>query len=188
MSGWREISRDQLAETPYLSVSRETVATPSRPDGLDWLVVRRKQAAVVAARTVAGEYLLVRQERVAARRAFWEFAAGQIDTAVVDDAAVRETAARELGEETGHEIGSDGELLALGRYFSSPGFTDELCHLFLATNVVPRAGGAALDANEMIVECRAFSRDELTEMIRSGEVCDANTLCSFARLLALGLF
>ncbi len=188
MSGWREIGCETLAKTPYLTVNRETVATPSRPEGLEWMVVRRKQAAVIAARTAAGDYLMVRQERVAARRAFWEFAAGQIDAADVDEAAIREAATRELGEETGYQMGGDGEMTALGQYYSSPGFTDELCHLFLATGVVPRAGGAALDENEAIVECRAFSREQLVEMIRSGEVCDANTLCSVARLMARELF
>ncbi len=188
MSGWREIGRETLAETPFLVVNRETVATPSRPEGLDWMVVRRKQAAVIAARTVAMDYLLVRQERVAARRAFWEFAAGQIDESVVDAAAIRSTAVRELGEETGYEIGNEGDLTELGIYYSSPGFTDEMCHLFLATGVVRREAGAELDENEGIVECRAFSREEVTAMIRSGEICDANTLCCCARLMVRGIF
>ncbi len=182
------MGRETLADTPYLRVNVETVATPSRPEGVEWLVVRRKQAAVIAARTVAGEYLLVRQERVAARRAFWEFAAGQVDAPAVDAAAIRETAVRELGEETGYEIGAGGELVELGSYYSSPGFTDELCHLFLASGVVPRAAGMTLDANEGIVECRAFSRADLALMIADGEICDANTLCSVARLMLRGLF
>lgn len=186
MTGWRDLKCDVLADTPFLQLNRETVGTPTRPEGLEWLVVRRKQAAVIAARTPAGEYLMVRQERIAARRVFWEFAAGQIDADRIDDAAIRQTAERELGEETGYEVG--GELIALGDYYSSPGFTDERCHLFLATDVVPRSAGAALDENEGITECRAFSRVALTAMIAEGEICDANTLCSVARLTALGLF
>ncbi len=186
MSDWRDLRCDVLTETPFLQVNRELVATPSRPDGQEWMVVRRKQAAVIAARTPAGNYLMVRQERIAARRVFWEFAAGQVDVERVDNAAIRETAQRELGEETGYEIG--GELIALGDYFSSPGFTDERCHLFLATDVVPRIGGMALDENEGITECREFSREVLTGMIASGEICDANTLCSVARLTAMRLF
>ncbi|MGC1479465.1 MAG: NUDIX hydrolase [Chthoniobacterales bacterium] len=183
---WQVLESEAVAKTPYLEVNREVVVTPTRPEGLNWMVVRRKQAAIISARTPEGNYLMVRQERIPVRREFWEFAAGQVDETDVDEAAIRKTAVRELGEETGYEIG--GELIPMGYYFSSPGFTDEWCHLFLATDVVPRAGGVALDENEGITECREFAREELVAMIASGEICDANTLCSVARMTALGLF
>lgn len=183
MSGWREISRETLVDSPYLQVYREIVATPSRPEGTDWMVVRRKQAAVVAPRTPEGNFLLVRQERVPVRLEMWEFPAGQVDGEATP-AAIRETAHRELGEEAGCRV--TGELIPLGSYFSSVGFTDEQAHLFLATGVVPRDEGHAHDEHEAIVECRAFPPGELREWIATGKICDANTLSLFARLAALG--
>jgi len=183
MSGWRELDTKVLTETPYLRVVQEHVATPSRPQGVEWTVVRRKQAAVVAPRTVDGRYILVRQERVAVRKELWEFPAGQID-GVVTPETILETAHRELGEEAGYRV--SGELIALGVFYPSVGFTDELGHLFLATEVVPRDGGHAHDEAEAIVDCRAFTVVELREAIASGEICDANTLCLFARLVTLG--
>jgi ADP-ribose pyrophosphatase len=77
-------------------------------------------------------------------------------------------------------------MIALGSFYSSAGFTDEQSHLFLATDVVPRDEGHAHDEAEAILECRAFPADELRAAIASGEICDANTLCLFARLAALG--
>ncbi len=183
MSGWKELSREVLTETPYMSVVRSRVATPSRPQGIQWTVVHRKQAAVVAPRTPEGSYLLVRQERVAVRRDLWEFPAGQVDGDVTPE-SILETAHRELGEEAGCRV--TGEIIPLGAFYPSAGFTDEQSHLFLATNVVPRDEGHAHDEAEAIFECHAFPPEELRARIASGEICDANTLSLFARLVALG--
>lgn len=182
-AGWRELARETCVDTRYLKVNRETVATPTRPGGVEWMVARRPQAAIIAPRTPEGAFLLVRQERVPIRRELWEFPAGQIDGEVTPETIVA-TAHRELGEETGCRV--TGTLTPLGSYFPSAGFTDEFCHLFLATGVVPREEGHQHDEHEAIVECRAFTLAELRSMIASGEICDANTLCLFARLVACG--
>lgn len=182
---WRVMKSETLCDTPYLRVYRETIATPTRPDGVEWLVVRRRNASVVAPRMPDGKYLLVRQERVAPRREFWEFPAGQVDEEE-SEASIRETALRELGEEAGVEC--RGELVPLGKFYSSPGFTDECAWLFLATNVVPRAEGIAHDEHEAILAVEAFTPGRLREMIASGEIVDANTLALFARLQAGGLW
>ena len=111
---WREISRDLRADSPFLRVYCERIATPTRPNGVDWMVVRRKQATVVAPRTPEGNFLLVRQERIPVRRLMWEFPAGQID-GEVNESTILETAHRELGEETGCR--AEGEMIPLGFYF-----------------------------------------------------------------------
>jgi ADP-ribose pyrophosphatase len=181
---WKVLRSETLCETPYLRVNREHVATPSRPEGVTWMVAHRRTAAVVAPRTPDGRFLLIRQERVAVQRVLWEFPAGQVDGEVTD-AAIRETARRELGEEAGVEV--PGGLTSLGLFYSSVGFTDECCHLFLATDVVPRAGGSDHDEHEAILEVGAFTVAELTRMVAEAEIVDSNTLSLFARLHARGL-
>jgi ADP-ribose pyrophosphatase len=186
---WQTVRSDLKWANPFLEVYETETRTPSRPDGRPWTVVHRKGAAVVAPLTREGNYLLVRQERVPIRAAIWEFPAGQIDeNAEHDERTIRETALRELREESGHQLAADGELIALGHFFPSPGFTDEHSHLFLARSVEPSAGGHAHDENEVITECRAFSRAEFRQMIARNEIRDANTLSTFARLCAFDLF
>jgi ADP-ribose pyrophosphatase len=136
--------------------------------------------------TADGRFILVRQERVPIRATIWEFPAGQIDD-TSDPDAIRATGLRELTEEAGYELAPGGELISLGHYFPSCGFTDEHSHLVLARPVVPAAGGAKPDAAESITECRAFSTDEFRAMIASGEIRDANTLSAFARMVAMRL-
>ncbi|CAN5486612.1 hypothetical protein BH09VER1_BH09VER1_50150 [soil metagenome] len=182
--GWKVLASEEGYRSPYLQVMKEHVRTPSRPEGVHWTVARRASAAIVAPRTTDGKYVLIKQERVAVQQAMWEFPAGQVDGAVSEE-TIRETALRELGEETGLEC--RGELIPLGYFFSPPGFTDERGYLFLATNVEPREGGASHDEHEAILEVGEFTIDELREMISTGEISDANTQVTYARLHARGL-
>jgi ADP-ribose pyrophosphatase len=185
--GWQTVTSDLQFANDYLQVFLATVRTPSRPEGAPWTVVHRKAAAVVAPMTPDGRLLLIRQERIPIRATLWEFPAGQIDSPTKnDDAAIRATACRELQEEAGYELGPGGELIAMGCFFSSPGFTDEHSYLFLARGVVPSARGSSHDENEAIQECRPFTVAELRRMIAENEVRDANTLSTFARLTVLG--
>jgi len=184
--GWQTRQDEMLFSNPYLSVHRVTTTSPSRSTPFTWTVVHRKGAVVVAPMTPAGDLLLVRQERVPIRALIWEFPAGQIDDHAEPD-AIQATGLRELQEESGHELAAGGEIVSLGHFFPSAGFTDEHSHLLLARPVVPSPHGHKHDANEAITECRAFSPAEFRAMIASGEIRDANTLAAFARLVALGL-
>lgn len=178
---WSTLQSTALCEFPWLGVYRERVATPSRPDGTDWVVARRPAAVVIAPRTPDGDYLLIRQERIPVRRDVWEFPAGQIN-----HESPEATAHRELGEEAGMECHQP--LVPLGTFFSSVGFTDEFCHLFLAPDVRPAPHLQAHTGGEVIHETRRFPREEFRSAIASGLICDANTLACFARLTALNLF
>jgi ADP-ribose pyrophosphatase len=184
--GWRLAGDETLFANPYLEVHKVLITTPTRPEPFAWTVAHRKGAVVVVPVTEDGKYLLVRQERIPIRATIWEFPAGQIDD-TTDPDAVRATGLRELLEESGHQLAPGGGLTSLGHFFPSSGFTDEHSHLLLARPVVPAPGGAQPDAAEAITECRAFTLEELTEMVASGEIRDANSLAAFARLSAMGL-
>ena len=140
---------------------------------------------VVVPITADGKLLLIHQERVPIRATIWEFPAGQIDDDSDPD-AIRATGLRELEEEAGYTLAPGGELISLGHFFPSCGFTDEHSHLLLARPVVPAPGGPSPDAAESIAGCRAFSVREIRAMIAAGEICDANTLVAVSRMIALG--
>jgi ADP-ribose pyrophosphatase len=184
--GWETHGDETLFANPYLAVHRVKVSTPTRPVPFEWTVAHRKGAVVVAPMTAQGDFLLVRQERVPIRATIWEFPAGQIDDHEEDD-HIRATGLRELREESGYELAPGGELISLGHFFPSAGFTDEHSHLLLARPVVPSAWGTSHDPGEAILDCRAFAPAEFREMIARGEIRDANTLAAFARMAALGL-
>jgi len=187
-AGWATLHRETLFEHPYLAVEQVRVYSPARPEPYDWTVCQRKAGVVVAAESLAGGFVLVRQERVAVRATLWEFPAGQIDQGGVHGwKDVLETGLRELQEEAGYEAGADAEVVPIHHFLSSPGFTDEHCYQIWVKGAVPSALGVNRDANERITEVRLFTPSELRAMVASGEIRDANTLCCLARLSALGM-
>jgi 8-oxo-dGTP pyrophosphatase MutT (NUDIX family) len=189
--GWDLLSSESLFKNPWLDCQDVRTLTPSRRESpADWTVVRRKRGAAVAPILPDGRLLLIRQERVPLAQTLWEFPAGQIDLPLMQaptEAEILETAHRELREETGYELPAGGELIPLGYYFSSQGFTDERIHLFAAVGVVPHVHGAETDENEVIHEARAFTPAELLSMLERSEIRDGNTLSICAKLLAKGL-
>jgi ADP-ribose pyrophosphatase len=185
--GWKTISSETHFANSHLEVVIDRVQTPSRSNPHAWAIVHRKPAVVIAPMTRDGKILLIRQERVPIRAAIWEFPAGQIDESHEPKQGEIESAAlRELGEETSHELAADGELISLGYYFSSPGFTDEHGYFFLARPVEPCAGPHRPDESESILDCRSFSVGDLSRMIAENEIRDANTLSICARMAARG--
>ena len=187
--GWRTVREESRYADPHVQVTLDEVFTPTRQDKpAKWTVVHRKAAVMITPMTPAGEILLVRQERIPARLHQWEFPAGEVDEEdSSDEKILRATAVRELQEETGYELAADGEMINLGVSFTSPGFTDEYCHMYLAKGVVPSKAGTAYDEGEGITECRAFGWKEFCRMVAEDEINDAHTLCAYARMCARGL-
>ena len=189
---WETISSDRQFANAHVEVVTDQVRTPSRAELRSWTIVHRKAAVIIAAMTREGQIVLIRQERIPIRAAIWEMPSGQIDNPVAggDDPGrsserIEQVALRELREEAGYELTQDGQLIALGHYFSSPGFTDERGYFFLA-RPVELCAGYVRDETESIVDCREFSVKELRRMITENEIRDANTLSMWARLGAAG--
>ena len=187
--GWRTVSSETVYKDRNVEVARQTVFTPGRQDTpAEWTVVHRKAAVVIAPMTPGGNFVLIQQERIPVRMLMWEFPAGQIDEEDgIDDAVIRATAIRELREETGYEMREGVEMIALGYFFTSQGFTDEHNYLFLAKGVVMGKAGASAEENEGIIACREFTPMEFRRMIADNEIVNANTLSLYARLCAAGL-
>jgi ADP-ribose pyrophosphatase len=184
---WKTISSERRFADRNLEVVTDRVQTPARPDPRPWTIVRRKPAVVVAPMTPGGKIILIRQERIPIRQTIWEMPSGQIDDCNSDEDKIKDTALREVREETGYELAPNGELISLGYFFSSPGFTDERGFFFLARPVQPCAEGPDRDESESILDCHGFTSEEIRRMIAENEIRDANTLGICATLAARGL-
>jgi ADP-ribose pyrophosphatase len=133
-----------------------------REDGKD-VVVHAPAVAIVA---IDGEQrlVLVRQLRAGARRDLLELPAGILASGEAPLAGAQ----RELREETGLRNG-DWSLLA--SFFTTPGFSDELMYVYLATGLVD--GDPAPDDDEQLTIER-YRHDELLPLLETVE--DAKTL------------
>jgi ADP-ribose pyrophosphatase len=118
--------------------------------------------------------LLIKQYRYATNGTLFEIPAGRLDPG--EDPA--DCAGRELREETGCSAASIVHLFTM---FTTPGFTDELIHLYAATGLT--RGASAREQDEFI-ELAEFPLSETLAMIDRGEIRDAKTalaLLFFAR-------
>jgi ADP-ribose pyrophosphatase len=125
------------------------------------------------------QVVFVRQYRLAAGAVLLEIPAGGLDPA--SDGTPEDpghAARRELAEETGLQAGS---WQALGSFFSAPGFSEELMHLFLATDLRPLEGTAAQDEDERLIVTRRPFADALAAA-DTGEIVDAKTLVGLYRV------
>ena len=184
---WETISSERHFANAHLEVVTERVRTPSRSEPRTWTIVHRKAAVIIAPMTREGKILLIRQERIPIREAIWEMPSGQIDNHNADQGEIKKVALRELREESGYELVQDGELIPIGHYFSSPGFTDERGYFFLARPVQRCKEPPDRDETESILDCREFTVEQIRRMIAQNEIRDANTLGLWARLWAGGL-
>ena len=184
--GWRSKQKKVLFESPHVCVEEAKWDTPER-EGVVWTVVHRKAAVALAPRTPEGEFLLICEERPAVQQTLWTFPAGQVDVAAsaITEGDLIEAAQRELAEETGYVAET---LQSLGHYHSSPGFTSEVLHLFLADDITPIEGGATHDGAECILDQRLVSSATLREMVLSGELQDGPSLAIYAQLSARDYF
>jgi ADP-ribose pyrophosphatase len=114
------------------------------------------------------QLLLLRQYRYAAGGYIYEVPAGRLD----GDESPADCAVRELKEETGCTAETMEFLFTM---FTTPGFTDEKIHVFMATGLTH--GETAREADEF-ADVVIMPLAEALELIRVGEIMDAKTALS----------
>jgi len=147
-----------------VEVDRQTVRLPNgRSVELD--IVRHPGASAVVPFVSDDEVLLIRQYRHAVGGNILEVPAGKLDPGDTPDACAH----RELEEEAGMRA---GRMVALGSVFTTPGFTDELIHLYAAFDL--EEVGTRHEADE-VIEVLRVSLAEALELVWSGALRDAKS-------------
>ena len=174
-----EIDSRTVHDGRIVHLSMDTVRFPDGSTGELELIRHSGASAVVAILGDPGgpdpEVVLLRQFRYAAGGDIYEIPAGRPDR---DGEPWEAVAARELGEETGYAA---AELRRLTTIYTTPGFTDERIHIFLATGL--SRGARNLDEDEFVqVLTMPFSR--VMDAIGDGRIIDAKSVAGllyFAR-------
>jgi ADP-ribose pyrophosphatase len=168
----RVLSSETIFEGEVLTLRVDQVEAADGHHSSREVVVHRGAVGIVCVHD--GDIVLVKQYRHATGEELLEIPAGKLDPGEQPD----ETVARELVEEVGLHPRS---LEHLATYYTTPGFTNELFHLYLCTDAEVRPGKT--DDGE-VVEVVRRPVSSLRELLASGEVRDAKSLLGLA-LLAL---
>ena len=153
-----------------------SIDTVRFPDGSQGQLEMIRHSGAAAVLPVLGapddadpEIVLIRQYRYAAGDYLLEVPAGRPDRPGEPWEAC---ARRELEEETGLQA---GRLIPLTSILTTPGFTDERIHLFLARDL--ESAERALDPDEF-VEPITLRMSEALDHIRTGRITDGKTICT----------
>ncbi len=137
-------------------------------------IVEHSQCVCVVPLDEQRNVIMVRQYRKPTEENLLEVPAGNVDPGEEPG----QTVVRELKEETGYTA---DKMEYLCSFWTTPGFTNELMHAYMATGLHP--GATHLDEDEILHSVKV-PLEEVPGMIRSGEIRDAKSIASLMLVLS----
>ena len=163
----KTISSEMIYEGKILNLRKDKVNVKDNQTSYRE-IIEHNGGVALAALTDEGKLVMVKQFRKAAEKVVLEVPAGKIEKG--EDHSI--TAERELKEETGYTA---GKIEFITSFYSSIGYSTEVIHLYLATQLTP--GETDFDDNESI-DIIEYHLEELKDMIFNREIEDAKTIAA----------
>src|SRR5699024_6883235 len=129
-------------------------------------IVEHPGSVGIIAITDDNHMVLVNQFRKPVEKSLLEIPAGKIEI----NEEPKETALRELYEETGYKA---GKIEYLFEFYTSPGFSNEKMYLFLATELTE---GEAEPEDDEYIETEKVVVKDLMDMVLRGDIVDSKTI------------
>lgn len=168
----KKLSSETVYDGKILKLDVDDVELPDGRKAKRECIRHSGGAAVLC--VVDGRVLLVRQYRYLYGKAILEIPAGKIERG--EDPAL--AAKRELEEETGYAA----DVVPLLDIYPTPGYTDEIIHIYLAVDCKESLKNP--DDGEF-VETYSYELSEVADMIERGEICDAKTVAAVYKYLIM---
>ncbi|MDQ0197418.1 NUDIX hydrolase [Neobacillus ginsengisoli] len=130
-------------------------------------IIKHPGAVAILAVTDDNKIVMVEQYRKALERTIVEIPAGKLERGEKPEVCAR----RELEEETGYVCES---LELLTSFYTSPGFADEIVHVFIAKGLTKKENSAALDEDEF-VNLEELTLAEAIQYVKDQKIYDAKT-------------
>ncbi len=167
------ISRKPAFDGRLLKVMVDTVVLP---DGKETTreIIEHPGAVCVVPVLPDGSIIFVKQYRYAVGSVLYELPAGKLDK---PDEDPLECAKRELSEETGYKAANWQKLTSI---VTTPGFTDEVIHLYLATGL--EKFNQHTDEDEFI-DIAVLKPQQVRKMLENEEIFDAKSLSALCMML-----
>ncbi|MBZ2173769.1 NUDIX hydrolase [Schnuerera sp. xch1] len=161
----KTMKSDRIYEGKIVNLRIDTVEIPDKKYSKREIVEHPGAVGIIPI-TDDGYIILVKQFRKSVEKVLLEIPAGKIEI----NEEPKETALRELSEETGYNANG---MEYLFEFYTSPGFSNEKVYLFLATELIQ--GEADPEVDEYI-EVEKFKIEDLVDMVHRGEINDSKTI------------
>ncbi|MCA1030613.1 NUDIX hydrolase [Bacillus timonensis] len=162
----KTISKDIIFEGRVIDLHVEEVELPNGKKSTRELV-KHPGAVAILALTNENKILMVSQYRKALNRVIVEIPAGKMEKGEEPEV----TAKRELDEETGFTCQSLKHLIS---FYTSPGFADEIVHLYVAKQLTKQTSPAELDEDEF-VDVIELTLEQAIQYVKEQKIYDAKT-------------
>ncbi|MFD1850554.1 NUDIX hydrolase [Oceanobacillus bengalensis] len=173
----KTINSEQIFEGNVVNLRVDEVTLPNGETSKRELIKHPGAVAVIAI-TEENKIVFVEQYRKALEKSIIEIPAGKLEPGEHPIAA----AIRELEEETGYTTNG---LHFVTSFYTSPGFADELLHLYITDELVKLKEPKSLDEDEF-VEVIELTLDEAKDYVAEERIHDAKTNYAVLYLHALG--
>jgi ADP-ribose pyrophosphatase len=166
LTHWRVLKRSTAFSCPWYRIAKEKIRLPT-DRVIDYYYVTIPPSVMVIPITADGRIVLLRQYRYPTRSFGYELPGGN-----TDGKSPLATGKAELLQETGYRAGG---WRRLGRFHPYSGMSDEVCYVYLATQLEP--GNQRLEEREFIQVITMPIREVYRRVERDG-IQDGMTLAS----------
>lgn len=173
----KTIKRDVKFTGNLISLHVDEVSLPDGNRSIREVVTHPGAVAVIAL-TKENKLLMVKQYRKPLERTLVEIPAGKIEP----NEAPEITAVRELEEETGY---TTDNLSYVTSFYTSPGFADEIIHLYFTDQLIELEEAVAGDEDEFI-EIVELSIEEAEQYVKEKKIYDAKTAYALMYVKLMG--
>lgn len=162
----KTLSTEQIFTGKVISLQVDEVELPNGKTSKRE-IIKHPGAVAIIALTDDKKVVMVEQYRKALERTLVEIPAGKLEKGERPEVC----AIRELEEETGYEC---EKIDWLTSFYTSPGFADELVHLYVATGLNKKVNAAELDEDEF-VNLIEVTLEEALDLMKNQKIYDAKT-------------
>lgn len=170
----KTLSSKEIYKGNIIQVSIEEVQLPNGKTSKRE-IVKHPGAVAIIALTSEKKLVLVRQYRKPLDMVIYEIPAGKLELGEEPFHCVE----RELEEETGYRSDS---IKHIQSFYTSPGFADEIVHLYFTDELEKLENSAGLDDDEFL-DLIEVTIDEAEKLIEENKIYDAKTVFAVQYLL-----
>ncbi len=162
----KTLSKEILYEGKVIDLHIEDVELPNGKTSKRE-IIKHPGAVAILAITDENKIVMVQQYRKALERVIVEIPAGKLEPGEKPEI----TALRELEEETGYVCKTLSHLIS---FYTSPGFADEIIHLYIARGLTKKEQSADLDEDEFL-DVLEVTLEDAKKLIEARKIYDAKT-------------